>query len=331
MYANRLKRFGCVLAVASAVTSSSTAWSQPPPQGADVAQQADDHFLKAKALMKAGNVRGAYDEYAAAWSLKKTYDTATNLGNIELTLGMPRHAAEHLAFALRNYAVTGVTQDKLDRMKQLFAQARAQVGAVTITVNVDGADVLVDGRLVGRSPIAAEVFVDPGAHALEARLASYGAARTTVTIDKGGSGTATLTLTQTPTAAGSATPPRRPPAALLVTGGVLAAAGLATGIGLTVAANGKAFQVDQLQSGNASGCFMAGSGAASRCTSLHDAATSKATLSNAAVSSFIAAGAFGLATAGLGIWAAVVPKGNPVRVAPTVGADRVGVVVQGVW
>jgi hypothetical protein len=116
---------------------------------------------------------------------------------------------------------------------------------------------------------------------------------------------------------------------LIITSGVLAAAGLGTGIGLTVGANGKASNEARLQIGP-SACVTPGA-SAGQCAMLHEAALSKVTLSNAAVSSFLTGSAFALVTAGLGIWAAVSPNGAPVLVVPTVGADRAGLTMAGVW
>jgi hypothetical protein len=123
--------------------------------------------------------------------------------------------------------------------------------------------------------------------------------------------------------------PNRPPKALTVSLAALGVAGLAVGIGLTVAANGKASDVARLQLGK-SACLTPGA-SASQCATLHDAASSKVTLSNAAVSTFLAGGAFALVTAGIGIWVATGPKAAPVLVVPVAGADRAGLAVVGAW
>ena len=164
MRAYGIKTLGYLVVLSSVLGLSPLAHSQPDVRGADAAQQADEHFLKGKSLLKGGNVRGAYEEYKTSWNLKRTYDIAANLGNLELSLGMPRDAAEHLAFSVRNYAITGTTPERLDKTKQLLAQARAQVTALTIHVNVDGAEVAIDGKVVGRAPIVEEVYVDGLAH-----------------------------------------------------------------------------------------------------------------------------------------------------------------------
>ena len=55
----------------------------------------------------------------------------------------------------------------------MTAKARAKVGALAITVDPPGAEVLVNGLSVGKTPLQDVVFVDPGPVFVEARLAGY--------------------------------------------------------------------------------------------------------------------------------------------------------------
>src|SRR6185503_10534547 len=116
-----------------------------------------------------GRLEDAYRAYKAGYDLKKGYDLAGNLGNVELALGRPRDAAEHLSFCLKNFPATG-TAKQLEFIRSRLAEARQKVGALSIQVSEGGAEVLVDGRSIGRSPLADEVFVDPGSRRIEARL-----------------------------------------------------------------------------------------------------------------------------------------------------------------
>ena len=53
---------------------------------------------------------------------------------------------------------------------KLYEDARAETGPITIAVDLPGADVVVDGKVVGKSPLEDPVFVEPGHHTIEARL-----------------------------------------------------------------------------------------------------------------------------------------------------------------
>jgi hypothetical protein len=183
-----------------------------------------------------------------------------------------------------------------------------------------------------------EVFVEVGAHRVEARHELYGVEAIGVTATKGATVPVRLGLGEVaPVASASASAgggaPRgwRPPTALVVASGVLAAGGIAAGAGLTAAANGKSADVAKLQSGQRSGCFMPGPSVALACTDLHAAASSKTTLSNAAASTFLIGGIFAAAGAGLGIWTALASRNVPIQAAPTLGATHGGLMLQGAW
>jgi hypothetical protein len=295
------------------------AHAQPPAPAAAVAtDQADELTHRAVDSIKADRWAEAEDLLLRAWALKHSYDIAGNLGLAELGLRKWRLAAEHLSFALATFPANGKPAHR-ELLIEKFAAAREHVGAVTIEVDVPGADVLVDGKSVGMAPLAAPAFVDPGTHVIEARLAGRTPAREQATIAAGASTIVKLTLPLT-------TPPpdRTPRIAVAATAGGLALVGLAVGAGLTVATNSKAAEVARLSSlGGSSACFDVRS---SPCATLHDAVSSKATLSDAAAASFIVGGAFALVGAGLGIWAAQAP-----RVVPVVGTSSAGLVYQRRW
>ena len=118
--------------------------------------------------------------------------------------------------------------------------------------------------------------------------------------------------------------------ALAATGGALAVAGLATGVGFTVAAKGKASDVSRLHSGQPSACYAPAPSMASTCSALHDAVSKHATFSNVAAFGFIVGGVSTLAATGLGIWAATSPNPPPIRIVPSVGTTSVGLTLQGI-
>jgi hypothetical protein len=338
-----MRTVGCVVTLLALLALHGTARSQPQPQSADAAQQADEHFWKGKALLKAGNVRGAYEEYKAAFNLRKSFDAAANLGNLELSLGMPRDAAEHLAFSLRNYAPTGATAATLDRTRQLLAQARAQVTTLTIQVNVDGAEVAIDGQVVGRSPIVEEVYVDPGEHTIEARLVSYPTARVTINPEKGGSQQVALKLdapAPPPTASATTTAPPpspRPSKPVLIAGGAAAGVGVVLGAVFAGVSSSKASSVATqrtalMKTGTPVMCGV-GAQATSACADLADTVNAKRTFANASVWSFVGGGAVGVATLiyGLATPKRAAPAKPDVRVVPAAGPQGAGLELRGTW
>ena len=230
--------------------------------------------------------------YQAAWDLRKSFDIAGNLGDCELHVGQPREAARHIAYSLA-HAPAGATQQQKDALGQRLQEARRQVGTLHVRTIPSGAAVLVDGRPVEDLPDGL-VFVDPGSRTVEARLQGYGTARKTLDAQAGSEQDVELTLVP------AQSPPPPPPAswrpgtAWVITGGVLAGVGLATGLGLTFAGASKASDANadlaQVQKeGGQFVCSLSGN-LASSCAALRSANKTADTLSNAAGAGYAVAG-----------------------------------------
>lgn len=312
----------------------------------DPGKEADEHFIKGKTLLKQGKKREAREEYLAAFKLKQSFDVAGNLGNIELGLGMPRDAAEHLSFAVRHYAPSGTTPEQLERAKQRLAEAKASVGTIWITVNVAGAEVLVDGSSVGRAPLEGEVFVDPGKRTFEAKLAGHRGEGKTLDVGKGSEHKVVLDLAQVtaPTPTVVAPPPSAPPTAtphapggpnkaVLIAGGSAAGAGILigavlAGVSAVKAGDARAQRDDLIQRYGPSACTgMTPAG----CGELHETNTMKDALANASLWSFVAGGSVGVATL---IYALAAPRkatSAAVRMTPLVTASGATLTVGGTW
>jgi hypothetical protein len=301
--------------------------------------RADELFRSGNALAKKDRWAEAEPLFRQAWGLKHSYDIGGNLGIAEAALGRARDAAEHLTFALRTFPANGKAAHRL-LLEQTLAKVRGEVAAVTVRVNVDKAEVFVDGKSVGLAPIAEVVFVEAGTHTVEGRLAGYAGDSRVVEATKGGAAEVALVLREVVAPPVVPVVERRPVWPAVVTG-VLAVGGLAAGAGLTVAANGKGADAGALrvQYGGKAVCGATSTGTvAMDCKTLKDTGVAQSMRANAAVGSFIAGGVFTLAAAGLGAWAASGRKdpgtkrdGTELRVVPMAGAHEGGVVVLGRW
>lgn len=137
-----------------------------------LADDADRSFEQGTTALKAGKYEDALHAFEAVWKQRKTHDVAANLALAELQLGKHRDAAEHFAFALRNFPVTG-DQAIRKGIEGAFAEAKKHVMTLRVIVSIDGAEVTIDRSVVGRSPIADDIFVEPGARTIEARLPGH--------------------------------------------------------------------------------------------------------------------------------------------------------------
>jgi PEGA domain len=320
----------------AAMAVASIAHADPPAVFIVSEKQASD---RADELVNRALALGNKDRYAEAepllreaWELKHSYDIAANLGIVQANLGKWREAAEHLAFALKTFPTNGKPEHR--KLGELtLASVLTHVGALTIKVNVDRAEVFVDGRSLGVSPLSDVVFLDPGERTIEARRSGHATVTRTVNAQ---AGTATETTLELREAVPAGPPPWKPGPALIIPAGVLAVGGLAAGIGLTVAANGKgADRAALLGKIGATGCAQSASANAPDCATLLSEAKSQSTLANGAVGAFVAGGALALVTGSLVAWAGIKrppPRdGLRLQVAPALGATERGVVVRGTW
>lgn len=232
-------------APAPAATTTSpaptTTTAPAPDPNASPEERAMALFRKGIEAHKQGNLTEAEGYYRTAFDLKKSYDIAGNLGDVELKLGKPRDAAEHLSFTIKNFPLTG-KPDLRDRMQKSLDEAKRQVGAVRISVNVDRADIFVDGsNKIGQAPMSDEYFVDPGQHSFEARLKGYKSAQQSITATKGTLQEIKLTLI----AIAPPPPPKRSKAPAVALG-VGAAVGFGAGLGLFLLSNSKLGDAEQL-------------------------------------------------------------------------------------
>lgn len=271
--------------------------------------------------------------FLAAWALAKHYTIAGNLADCEMRLGLYRDAAEHLAYYVREVAKDGSsTPDERKDGQRHYDEARAKVASVVVRVNVPAAELYVDGKSIGKSPLVSPLFLDAGPHELEARSEGYLSAKTTVDAKVGTSRDIALELKRAYVVPPVLPPSGGPSPVWIAVSGALAVGGLGAGIGLTAAANGKSEDAKTLrvQVGSGSACFAQPT--SPTCATLQSAADGKNTLSNLAMVSFLAGGAFALTSAGLGVWSALSPKtGVTVRVSPVVGASQSGILVVGSW
>jgi hypothetical protein len=71
-------------------------------------------------------------------------------------------AARHLKQLLA--APGDLTKDVREEAENRLSQAEAQIGQLEITADIAGAEVLIDGESIGRTPLESSWYVEPGQH-----------------------------------------------------------------------------------------------------------------------------------------------------------------------
>jgi hypothetical protein len=309
----------CIFAAVTGVGSTSRAEDDP------LSDTARELFVKGVKAYEQGKWDQCRAALLAAYAIKRHAQIAGNLADCELKLGKHRDAAEHAWFFLHALRPDAPAERRAGAQAQL-KEAQQKVVTLRITIDVAGAEVIVDGQSVGKAPLEAPVFVEPGRHTIEA-LRAEGAARATIEAGRGESRDVALVLTKTQGLDGSGGGVSKP---IVIGGATVSGVALLTGavlLGVSAAKGSTASSLrEKVQ--KTGGCVDASAG---DCAELDSAARSKAALGNAGFWTLVGGGAVGVATLVYGVVQgskAPQPKSGW-RVLPTVTGDGGGVFVTG--
>lgn len=253
------------LAIAVSLSPGPVCAQQTEPADLTAAQR---DYRKAHEAMREKDWTGARRLLLGLWEKAQTYDVAASLAEVEYELGNYASAAQYMSFALK-HVLPNEEASTVERMRAALEQIRTKVGTLSLTVNQPGAEVRVDGKTIGKSPLPGEIFLEPGTHLVEAELGAEASARS-VNVVAGQKYTIDLELTTSapsevapppgeshPPAAGAAVTASVNPKPLdsgagksvvpIYAGLGVTAAGLATWIGFGIAAENAKDDADALE------------------------------------------------------------------------------------
>ncbi len=304
----------------------------------------------AKKSFKAGQYEKARELYSAAYKQKADNATLLLLAQAESKSSRSRDAAEHLELYLREAKMASA--DDRQTAQKLFEEVTAKLATWYVKVSVDGADVYLDGKLVGKSPLAAPLFVEPNTHEVEAKKEGYlpekdmlVAAPNTESETTLGMKPAPVEITPKPIVPEEKPLPKPPPPSPawrtygIIGGGALTVLGLGLGIGLTVSSGGKGDEADaqlaDLRKTTPNTYTVCGPTQFTPnqvgCAKLADTLSSQDARANGAIVGFVIAGIGAVGTVGL-ILLPKLPVGRKLmgmKIAPVIGFDRLGGTVSG--
>jgi len=310
-------------AVAMVPLTSGGAHAAPAAGKSDVAtDKARQLHIEGDDLYKQGDYARARVAYVAAWALKKNWQLAGSLGDCEVKLSFYRDAAEHLAYFLRSSPTQPPSADAV----KLYKEAQANVARLDLSVDLPGADVVMDGKFVGKSPLIDPLFVEPGPHTVEVRL---GEKLKSLRVDliKGVPHPMSVALA----GSGEASGPKLP---ILLGGAALGLGALGAGIGLMVASGGKGTEADTLLTQMKQAKIVCTQPpVAGSCQDIVSLRQSHDTLHNVAVP-LLTGGVLATAvTLSYALWprGSGPPKTTGLRVLPVVGAEGAGLWIGGAF
>ena len=143
---------------------------------ASVAAPVDDAEVlmrRGNDLRRAGDDEGALPIFKQAFDLYRSPRTTAQLGLVEWALGRWVDADEHLTEALKAVNTDVWIRTNRGAIEDALKTAKKNVGRVEITGDPVGAEVLVNGRPVGKVPLAQPVRVIAGSVDVELRAPGY--------------------------------------------------------------------------------------------------------------------------------------------------------------
>lgn len=129
--------------------------------------EAREHARQGALLYRDGDFAAALVEFKRAYALLPNYRVLYNVAQTHAEL--QDYAAAIRAF--ERYLAEGgakVPRDRRAAVEGELAKLAPRVGTVRVSVNVEDAEVLVDGASVGRSPIAEPLVLNVGTHTFSA-------------------------------------------------------------------------------------------------------------------------------------------------------------------
>lgn len=162
---------------------------QPPsPTGVD---EGKAHFARGVALFRENDFRGALVEFHRSYDVSHNFKVLYNIGQTELEL--QDYAGARGSF--QKYLTEGGAEIDGARRASVdedIKKLAARVARVEVKANLDGAEVLVDDVVVGKTPLKAPVVVSIGRRKIT--LQKRGVVSTARFVDVAGGDAATVSL-----------------------------------------------------------------------------------------------------------------------------------------
>jgi len=153
-----------VLAVVVVVSAPLGARAAPPRADAPTAmeiEEARQHYKRGVDLYGESNLTAALIEFRRAYDIAPSYNVLYNVGQIQFQL----HEHAEALKAFQAYLQDGgarVPAARRAEVERQIAYLRDRVGYVDLTSNADGAELLIDGVSMGKTPVTQALVVSVG-------------------------------------------------------------------------------------------------------------------------------------------------------------------------
>lgn len=156
---------------ASAAESSETD-SETAKPSEEVIQRAGGHFERGLALYRDAEYRLALIEFERAYQLVPNYRVKYNIAQVSIQIGRYAHALR----ALEDYLEQGgdnISEERRQNVQTDLAMLAGRTARVLITSNVSDAEILLDDKVIAKTPLSGKLLIDAGEHRLTVRQRGY--------------------------------------------------------------------------------------------------------------------------------------------------------------
>jgi hypothetical protein len=229
-------------ALAVSLGSARPASAEAPVAEDTATTEARQHFADGLRLYKDGDFDAALVQFERAYEKKPNPRVLYNIAQTYFQLREYVEAREAMSRYLEE-AGSAIEPERRAQATNDLAQLQKRIAKISLTVNVAGATVLVDGKKVGTTPLAAPLEVSEGVRTISVETPDGGARQRVVRIAGGESQSIAIQLVETQqrtpdmgAAPASPRPAAPPPARALPAGfwiSAVSAAALGAGAGVT--------------------------------------------------------------------------------------------------
>jgi hypothetical protein len=195
-----LARSCAVSLVLSTASFASVSALTEQPARAETSPQVDALFKRGVEFYKEADFRAAVVEFKRAYEVSnKDYRVLYNIAQCEYQLTNYVGALN----AFEKYLADGgekIKEDKRSEVNAEIGKLKARIGTVTVKVEPAGAQVVVDGDVMGKAPLSEPVKLNPGSHKVEVTASGYERALESVEIGSGDVRSLDVKLKPTPIA-----------------------------------------------------------------------------------------------------------------------------------
>jgi hypothetical protein len=163
LMARRLLTVGIMAMVVHLVTAAISVAATDPRASAH------EHFERGLAAFRQERFAEAAEEFEEAYRISPSFRVLYNIGQVDVALGRSVEAVEAYEKFL-NDGGTRIPAERQKEVREALAKEQARIGGITVRTEPDGAEIRLDGRLVGTTPLTRPIRATVGAHTIEVSL-----------------------------------------------------------------------------------------------------------------------------------------------------------------